>query len=224
MDTQVSTTRQSASPTMASRSSLTTTSPPLAAAQSRISADGAQGVGAGEAQGEAEARRRVNPRDRHVVAVAGPGDHAPGDGPQVLLEGHDVGHQLAGMGAVGQAVDDRHRGVFGKLEQLGVLGGADHHHIDVARQHPRRIGDGLAAAQVGVDRRQHDRLAAELAHADLEGDPGAGRRLLEDHRQGLASQGSFRLAGRQAALGLDGHVEDTAQGWPVELVEVEKVL
>ena len=28
---------------------------------------------------------------------------------QVLLEGHHIGHELAGMGAVGQAVDDRHR-------------------------------------------------------------------------------------------------------------------
>ena len=54
---------------------------------------------------------------QHIVAVAGPGDGAAGDAAAMLLEGHHVGHQLAGMGLVGQAVDDRHRSVLGQLQQ-----------------------------------------------------------------------------------------------------------
>ena len=61
-------------------------------------------------------------------------------------------------------------------------------HVDIARQHARGVGDGLAAAELRAVALQHDRIAAELAHADLEGDAGAGRRLLEDHRQRLAGE------------------------------------
>ena len=70
---------------------------------------------------------------------------------------------------------------------------ADHDGIDVARQHPRGIGDGLAAAELHLGAGQHDRFAAELSHADIERYPRAGRRLLEDHRQGLAFERLVRL-------------------------------
>ena len=73
-------------------------------------------------------------------------------GPRGFFEGHDVGHDLAGVAAVGQAVDDGYRGVRGEFDQRVVAVGADHDGVDVARQHARGIGDGLAAAklQVGV--------------------------------------------------------------------------
>ena len=58
-----------------------------------------------------------------------------------------------------------------------VRRGADHDGIDIARQHPGGIGDGLAAAELHVGAGQEQRLAAELAHADVEGDAGARRGL-----------------------------------------------
>ena len=110
----------------------------------------------------------------------------------MLLEGHDIGHDLAGMGGVGQRVDDGHGGVLGKLQQARMIGGADHDRIDIARQHLGRIADRLGAAELHFGAGEEQRLAAELAHADIEGDAGAGRGLLEDHRQHLAGQ---RLVG-----------------------------
>src|SRR3546814_3622995 len=59
-------------------------------------------------------------------------------------------HELARMGRVGQAVDDRHRRVLGHLAQPLVAPGAQHDRVDVAGQHPGRVGDGLAAAKLDL--------------------------------------------------------------------------
>ena len=119
---------------------------------------------------------------------------APGDGAPVFLEGHHVGHELAGMGGVGEPVDHRHRGVRRQFIQL--FGGvrADGDDIDEARQHPCRVGDGLTDAQVAFAAADDHHVAPQLPHAHLEGDPGAGRGLLEDQGQGLAGH---RLVDKQ---------------------------
>ena len=145
-----------------------------------------QCIGAGEAQREAEAGRGMDPADRDVVAVAAPRHHRIGDRPLLFLQGHDVGHDLARVRGIGEAVDHRHGCVTGEIvELLGVVR-TDHDRIDIARQDARRVGNGLAAADLAVRRAENDRIAAELAHRHLERDAGAGRWLLEDHRQRLA--------------------------------------
>ena len=58
----------------------------------------------------------------------------------MFLEGHDVGHHLAGMRAPRQAVDDRHRGMARQFHRTVVHRGADHDGVDIARQHARGIG------------------------------------------------------------------------------------
>ncbi|MNZ19121.1 hypothetical protein D3C78_361450 [compost metagenome] len=107
----------------------------------------------------------------------------------MLEEGLHVGQQLAGVQVVGQAVDYRHAGIGGELGEVAVGEGADHHRIDHPRHHLGAVGDRLAAAELGVARREEDRLAAELDHAGLEGNPGPGRGLLEDHAQYAVLQG-----------------------------------
>ncbi len=146
---------------------------------------------------EVELAGGVHPRRQHVVGVAGPRHLAPADRPAMLLEGHDVGHDLAGMRAPRQPVDDRHGGMLRKLEQHVVLEGADHDGVDIARQHAGGVGDGLAAAELHLLAGEHDGVAAELAHGDVERDAGAGRRLVEDHRQHLAGD---RAARRDRAM------------------------
>ena len=128
------------------------------------------------------------------------------------------------MAAVGQPVDDRHGGVLHHFLEMRHADGAQQDDVDIARQHPRRIGDGLAPAELRFGMAQYDHLAAELAHADLEGDPGAGRRLLENHRQGLAREGRRIAARRRAALEGGAEIEDFAQGGGREVGEIEEVL
>jgi hypothetical protein len=76
----------------------------------------------------------------------------------MFLVGHDIGHDLAGMGAVRQPVDDRHGGVFGQFEQHVLLEGADHDEVDIARQHAGGVGDGLAMAELHFGAREHHGL------------------------------------------------------------------
>ena len=114
-----------------------------------------------------------------------------------------------GCEQVGQAVDHRHGGCLGQLQELGVAVGADHDRIDVAREHARGIGDRLAAAELHVPGVQHHGVAAQRLDRHLERDPGPGRRLVEDHRQRLA--GEALRSPSPFGLELAGPVEDAAQ-------------
>ncbi len=84
--------------------------------------------------------------------------------------------------------------------------------------------DMSTAAELRFRRAQYDHVAAKLAHADLEGDAGAGRRLLENHRQGLAGERRRIAARRRAPLEGGAEIEDFAQGGGIEIGEVEEVL
>ena len=182
---------------------------------------GASSGGRRDPQAEFEARRGVHPGGEHVVGVAAPRHGAAADRAAMLLEGHDVGHDLAGMRAPRQAVDDRHgRGARELGHGVGIER-ADHDGVDIARQHARGVGDGLAAAELHLVGGEHDRVAAELAHGDLEGHAGAGRGPLEDHRQRPAGE---RAVGTPA-LGLHGaaRLDHPAQLGRRDIDEVEKM-
>src|SRR5215472_4252279 len=183
----------------------------------------AQFLRAGEVELEGKPLGGVNPGGGHIVAVAAPGDLAPGDGPAMLLEGHHIGHQLAGMRPVGQAVDDRHRRMLGHLDQLLLLRRPQHDDVDIAREHARGIGHGLAAAELRAVALQDERLASHLAHAELEGDPGAGRGLLEDHGERLACQRPRIAVRREVLLEARADLEDLAQLRRRQPVEIEEV-
>ena len=167
----------------------------------------------GDLEPEVEARRSVDPGRQHVVVVPGPGDLAPAEGPALLLEGHEVGQHLAGMRLLGEAVDHRNRRMRRHFPHVVMGEDADDDRIDIARQDARRVGDGLAPAELHFPSGQHDQLAAELAHADVERDAGAGRRPVEDHRQRLAGERTRRRlrALDPRRLHRRGGVEDAAE-------------
>jgi hypothetical protein len=171
-------------------------------------------------QREAEARGGLDEALRNVVAVAGPGDDLAGDRAAMLLESHHVGHDLAGMRDIGQAVDDGHRRVLGQLADLTDVVGAQHDRVDVARQHAGGVLGRLAAAHLHVLRGQHDGVAAHLADPDLEGDAGAGRGLLEDQRDGPAVERTPRDA---AALRLAAELEHAPQRRGVMVHDLEEM-
>ncbi len=59
---------------------------------------------------------------------------------------------------------------------------------DVAGEDAGRVLDGLPAPELQVLGAEVEGLAAELDHGDLEGDPGAGARFLEEEGEGPARQ------------------------------------
>ena len=125
----------------------------------------------------------------------------------MLQKSEDVGQDLAGMELVGQAVDHRHSRVRGKALDLVLAVGADHHQVDHAADHPRAVLDRLGAAQLAVARGQVHHAAAQLVHAGLEAHPGAGRGLLENHRQRAVGQRMVLLVGLELLLDDGGALE-----------------
>ncbi len=129
------------------------------------------------------------------------------------------------MGEIGETVDHRHAGMAGELgEVLGTVG-TQQDGVHVAGEDARRIGDRLAAAELHVLAREHDRLPAELAHGDLETDPGAGARLFENH--GERPSGERLVGARRQALArlleaLRG-LKHGAQRRSVEIADLEEV-
>ncbi len=122
----------------------------------------------------------------------------------MLEPGLHVGQQLAGMVQLGQAIDHRHPRMLRQLLLVRLRVVADHDGVAHPRQHLGGVGQRLFAPQLGLRRGQHQRMAAELGHADFEGHAGAGRALGENHRQGAAEQGTM-LGQRGFQLDRAGH-------------------
>ena len=107
---------------------------------------------------------------------------------ELLLDGLEVRHDLAGVQQVGEAVDDRNGGVARQLLDLLVGEGADHDAVHVSGQHLGGVVHRLATAHLAVAIGKEERVPPELGHPHLEGHPGAGGALAEDHGQALAGQ------------------------------------
>src|SRR4051812_21997857 len=106
-----------------------------------------------------------------------------------------------------------------------MLERSDHDAIDIAREHARGVGDRLAATKLHILIAQRDRLPAELAHGDVEGDARARRRPVEDHGERLALE--RRLAALAVALEplLHGaaRVDHAAQILRADVAQIEEV-
>ncbi|OIQ75215.1 hypothetical protein GALL_431160 [mine drainage metagenome] len=183
---------------------------------------------AGEGEVKAELAGCVQPRGADVVAVAGPHHLFPRNRAAMFFERHHVGHDLTGVGAVGQPIDDGNRGIFRHLLQRRLFKGADHDEIDIARQYAGGVGDGFAVAKLHVGARQHHGLPAHLAHADVEGNPCAGRGFLENQRDHAAGKRLIvigRAFGAVVARGLHGAgaVDHRAKVGGVGGVDIEKM-
>ena len=136
---------------------------------------------------------------RHVArAVAEEGDGEPGEVAAVLADREQVGEELAGVEVVAQRVDDRDAVVPAAISSRPGLGvGAPDDRRDLAVEHARGVGTAVSLPPswlLAVE--MIERHAAELGDADGERHARAGRRLVEDDRDGLrAGEGLARPSG-----------------------------
>ncbi len=112
----------------------------------------------------------------------------------------------------GEALDD------------GLRESADHHHVHHPRDHSRDVLDGLAAPELGVAAIQVDGDAAQLVHAGLERDPGARRRLLEDHGQRAVAQRLVDFVALEAFLDPPRPLEKVDELVAREILQLQKML
>jgi hypothetical protein len=158
---------------------------------------------------------------RHVVrAVTEVDQGEPGELSLALADGLQVGEHLTGVELVGQRVD--HRDPRDQRHRVHPLlrEGPPHHRVDVPREDPRSVLDGLFAAQLHRASVDDDRLAAELGDTHLERKPRPGRVLLEDRRDRLALQ---RLRAVLVGLQLVGEIQHDLLFVGIEVVVAEEV-
>ena len=155
----------------------------------------------GDGEVEVHQRRRLDQRMADIIAVAAPRPFAADQCAAHFDHGLHVGQYLARVRPVGQPVDHRHGRMVRQFLGFPVVVGADHDRIDIARQDACSVGHRLAAPQLRRGRIEDQRRSPQLPHRHVEADPGAGRMLLEDHRQDVARQ---RGVGVDLALGPAG--------------------
>ena len=159
----------------------------------------------------------------HIVAVADEAQLQALQPGHLLPDGHQVGQHLAGVGEVGEAVDDGDGGVFGQLLHLVLAIGADHDAVTVAAEHPGGIGDGLAPADLALLAGEEESVTAHLIGPHLKGHTGPGGIFLKNHGQGLAFQAVVGQAVLLVVLHLVGHVQDLGNVLPGQVQQLEQV-
>ena len=102
---------------------------------------------------------------RDVVPVPDVDHFAPVDLAHSLEHRERVGHYLARVVVVGQAVDDRRRRVFGEFQDVGVREEARHDDVVVAGDDAGDVLGGLALSELDGVRAEVDGVAAELVKA-----------------------------------------------------------
>ena len=100
----------------------------------------------------------MDPGGRHIVAVAAPGDFARRSAPDAPRASY-IGHDLAGMRASVRplitgtvACSPAPRASPARVVRIMIR-------IDIARQHARRVGDGLAAPELRVVAVEHESVS-----------------------------------------------------------------
>ena len=180
-------------------------------------------AGRADMHGKAQQLGCLQPGVGHVVAVTNPGHGLALDGATVLDVGEDVGHDLARMVFVGQAVDHRHARELGKALDALLLEGADHHQVHHAADDACGVLDRFGAAELAALGRQVDHRAAKLVHAGLEADAGARAGFLENHGQGAVCQGLVLLVALEPGLDLCGTAEQVGVLVGIQVGELQVV-
>jgi len=156
--------------------------------------------------------RRAEQRQRvvDVIPVPDERDHEALEPTEPLAHREDIREGLARMLSQRQAVDDRDLGLGRQLDRDLVRPRPDDDRVDEPIEVTGDISDALTLAEHHV-MGQVDRVATQLGHPGLEGDPRAQARLLEQHRQRPAGERRRDVPARRPVFALERRrrLEDT---------------
>ncbi len=95
--------------------------------------------------------------------------------------GHEVRQGLGGVLVAAVArIDHRDAGVAGSAQRCALFGVAHGHNVGVAGDYADGVGDAFTLGSAGnVLARKTQHVSAEVQHGRLEGEAGAGGRLVE---------------------------------------------
>ncbi len=117
----------------------------------------------------------------------------------MFFGGHEIGHGLAGVGVIGEAVDDGDGGVGGEVLEFLVFEDAGHDAVDHAGEDAGDIGNRFPRAQTDLGGGDVEGVSAEVIHGGFEGGAGAEGGFFEDAgedfsgRNGVVAAGGFVL-------------------------------
>ena len=127
------------------------------------------------------------------------------------------------MAEIRQAVDDGHAAVLGQGLHLVLTEGADHDAVHIAGEHPGRVLNRFAPADLRAFCPQHHGVAPQLVDAHLKADAGAGGGLLKNHAQALAPEMGVLDAVLGLILQLVGQVQDVENFLAGEIQQLQQV-
>lgn len=171
--------------------------------------------GRGDAEFNLEAGAGDHEGAGHVVAVAdvGEGFSVEAAGAEVFFDGEEIGHGLAGVGVIGEAVDDGDGGELGEALEFIVLEDAGHDGVGHAGEDACDIGDGFAGAEADFGGGDVEGVSAHVVHGGFEGDAGAEGGFFEDAGEDFAGgDGVIASGGLELFFETFGDVEDVYEG------------
>ena len=142
----------------------------------------------------------------------------------MLSDCEEVGQDLAGMGLVREAVDDRDGGVAGELFQIPLREGPDEDGVHVAGKDTGCVGEGLPASDLDVLGVEIEGVPPKLEHGHLERNPGPRRGFIEDHPKRFSQKRLVGLSQPMALSELPGLLEEALNLSRFEAPDGKKML
>ena len=179
------------------------------------------GVGDGEIR--AQFGCDIHQRCCNIIAIANIAHVHAFERAEFFLNGKGVGHRLAGMVEIAQAVDDRHRGILSQFFDVLVFEDTRHYHIHIAREHTRYIRNRFTFAQTDFCGGEIKRIAAQMAHHHIKRNARTQARFLEDHRHSFAFADRLIATGKMFSFQFDSQVEHILECFTGVVRNCEKI-
>ena len=122
----------------------------------------------------------MNKAGADIITISRPNDALATNWTTVFFKSQNICHNLAGMSAIGQSVDNWHRRVISHFQQGSFLESPDHYQINVTTQDACSVGNCLTMPKLQFAARKNHCFATHLAHTQIKADTSSRRGLFKN--------------------------------------------